>query len=241
MTNSGTWFCGEEFSFTNSSSNDKNIEYECSWNRFIVISHALFVALTVIILLFHRCNNESSTLRTKWTGHSSRWCLLLTLLVLSLASVAEGILSDISLNGKIDHIQLFLPSCLFFIAIIVSLIYYRICESSDRPSMCCILLIYWIACIVFNGASEAILFQQRVDSDAIRIWITLANIFILTCLSVLEMKVIFSMVRSTLYHGPIFMPPPSFLQCVYVCVCGLAWSLGWEVEMLRFELVFSRM
>ncbi|XP_072032683.1 ATP-binding cassette sub-family C member 9-like isoform X2 [Amphiura filiformis] len=192
------WFCGEDITFGNSSSNTTDIKIirdECTLNVIFVVIHLLFIGLAALILSYRRCNygkQKSVHLRRRWTGHSLRWILVIILLLLTLASIAEGILSDTLLNGKADQLQLYIPACCFFVAIIISSIYYQICEISLKPAMCLILFVYWMACIAFNAASQGILYKQRVDRDTARVWITFATIFILACLSTLEMVLILS-------------------------------------------------
>ena len=185
-----SWFCnGDAISNTsfylNASDCNLNTSHECLLNGIVLVTHVLFVCLTLIILLITRCHFKS-LYSTRWAGHSIRWLLSITLLLVTLVAIAEGILSDTLLNQSIDQPQLYLPACCFFVAIIVSLVYYQLCETRYRQSICWILLIHWSMCVVYQAISFSILLEIHVDLNTLRLWIILITILLLASLIVLE-------------------------------------------------------
>ena len=199
-----TWFCFE----TNSSSYVQSLEKrdECTSHFSTCLLHLIFVITAFTFLLLKRCwrfrrYNSQYILCIRWPGHICRWLVSFLLLICALASIAEGLLTE--MVRQVDckpQPQFYLPGCMLFIAVIVSLIYYQFAERWQSPRLNWLLLLYWLLCITFNVWQIILLLREDgvitegIDLysviDTAVLWIAVVQTVLFTVLLLLEFYVI---------------------------------------------------
>ena len=194
--NRWSWFCRES---NNSYGDDlESVEKgnECMVNFATFILHLIFVIIALVILLWRRwcCifyRDTNSQHLTRWPGHICRWIVTTLLLVCALASIAEGILTEmVRQDDGNPQLQFYLPGCMLFIAIIVSLIYYQFTERWQAPRMTWLLLMYWVFCIISNVWRITLLVRENVVFDAAVLWITVVQAVFFIILLGLELYLV---------------------------------------------------
>ncbi|XP_072177741.1 ATP-binding cassette sub-family C member 9-like [Diadema setosum] len=145
------WFCGE-----NSTVEKENfLDSTCKVNASIVISQVIFaVGFPLILVVLQCCTSYGSLPSSKYLfrlpGHSSRWVVTFLLLVVSLAALAEGILTNDTFLKNTLPMQpyLFVPGAVMTIAVITSLVFYHWLETWRVKHMVWPLLLYWVASLL---------------------------------------------------------------------------------------------
>ncbi|XP_041459434.1 ATP-binding cassette sub-family C member 9-like isoform X1 [Lytechinus variegatus] len=146
------WFCGinttlvQEADFINST---------CKVNGTIVASQFAFSIIFIITPIFLKCFTSYGKLPPspyvfRLPGHSLRWILTFVYIVLAIAMIGEGILTNNSyisyeLSGQ-PH--LYVPGIFTIVAVVSSLVYYHMMEKWRARSMIWFLLVYWMWSII---------------------------------------------------------------------------------------------
>ena len=197
------WFCPE----TNGSSYVQSLEKrdECTIHFNSCLLHIVFVITAFMVLLLKRCwrfrrHNSQYILCIRWPGHICRWLVSFLLSICALASIAEGLLTEmVRQEGGKPQPQFYLPGCMLFIAIIVSLTYYQFAERWQSPHLNWLLIPYWLLCITFNVWQIILLVREDGDItegidlysviDTAVLWITVVQTVLFIVLLLLEFYV----------------------------------------------------
>ncbi len=128
-----------------------------------------------------------------YPGHSIRWLISALLLVILLASIGEGVMTDETYKVLDQPTQphLYVHSVLSFIAVLVSLIYYHHMEVWQIPMMSPLLFLYWLTSLgddIFRLLSLE--YQNLVDVNIVPFDLTIIKIIIYFFLLVVELNVI---------------------------------------------------
>ncbi|XP_072031468.1 ATP-binding cassette sub-family C member 9-like [Amphiura filiformis] len=192
--NRWSWFC-HETNISSEAGDDGAYMTECTVNFAAFLLHLLFVIIACLVLIWRRwcCVFRDVTLPylIKWPGHNTRWILSFLLVVLAIASLGEGILTEMARKEPSPQLQFYLPACLLLIATIVSVLYYQLTENWKSPGLLWLLLAYWFFCIIINIMRITHLFQENVAGiDAAILWITVLLLVSYVLLLVLELNLV---------------------------------------------------
>ena len=148
------WFCGLNSSDIDNSGGF-NLENghgnTCFVDALDIIPHLGFLVLATAVLVLGCCTRYRSRRRSEYLirfpGHSLRWCLSITLLIILLASLAEGILTDETYIQGLGSTQphLYLPSIFTLAGVVISLVYHQHMEAWQAGGMSFLLLVYYAA------------------------------------------------------------------------------------------------
>ena len=202
------WFCGINSSYTEESLDwyDDVHNNTCLVDGVVTIPHAIFLILSSLILLVIGCCTGYRRVHTKYLlvypGHSIRWLVSVLLLVLILASIGEGIMTDETYQVLHQPTQphLYIHSITAFVAVIVSLVLYHHSELWKLPSMSLLLFVYWVCSLgveIFRLLSLE--YQEQMDVHIIIFDLTIIKIAIYVTLVLLEANVIRAEVNSHIY------------------------------------------
>ena len=148
------WLCGLNstdldssggFNFVNGHDNT------CFVDALNFIPHLGFILLSVIVLLVGCClcfgKGRSSEYHLRFPCHSIKWPVSILLLILIVASLAEGILTDETYIQTLGASQphLYAPSICALAAVIMSLVYCLQMEVWHVGGMAFLLLFYYAA------------------------------------------------------------------------------------------------
>ncbi len=192
------WFCGINSSYTEESLHYDNVRNNtCLVNGVASISHGIFLILFSLILLVVGCCTGYRKVHTKhllvYPGHSIRWLISALLLVILLASIGGGVMTDETYQVLDQPTQphLYVHSVLSFVAVLVSLIYYHHMEVWQIPMMSPLLLLYWFSSLghdIFRLLSLE--YQNQVDVNIVLFDLTIIKILIYFFLLAVELNVI---------------------------------------------------
>ena len=196
-----SWFCGRTNSSLSYHMTTDTKKFECVINADTVLLHLLFIITAFLILLLSRCccvnYRKPSQLTPRWPGHIYRWIMAISLLLCALASIAEGILTEMARNeGGNPQLQFYLPGCMLVIAIAASLMYYQFAERWQAPRMNWLLLMYWLFCIIMNVWRICILIgEHKLPGgpgvlDTAVFWITVVKTAFFALLLMLELYLV---------------------------------------------------
>ncbi|XP_071784198.1 ATP-binding cassette sub-family C member 9-like isoform X1 [Asterias amurensis] len=193
------WFCGINSSYTNESLDwyDNVRNNTCLVNGVGSISHGIFLILFSLILLVVGCCTKYRQVNTKhllvYPGHSIRWLISALLLVIILASIGEGVMTDETYQVLNQPTQphLYVHSVLSFIAVLVSLIYYHHMELWQIPIMSLLMFLFWICSLASDVIRILSLeFQEQSDVHILIFDITIIKIAMYVVLILVEANVI---------------------------------------------------
>lgn len=114
--------------------------------------HLIFAAFTIFSLVLMTCyyrtkNIKHSAYTRRFPLHVLRWILCIPLFLVLLASITEGVLSDMKLAEGTSTPNLYLPAVLAFVAGIMAMVFYHYMEIWHQVSMVGILFLYWICAL----------------------------------------------------------------------------------------------
>ena len=148
------WLCGLNSTDLDSSGGFNLVnghDNTCFVNALDFIPHLGFILLSTIVLLLGCCTCLNKVQRSKYLirfpGHSATWVVSILLLLLLLASLAEGILTNETYiqSWGITQPHLYAPSVCALVSVIVSLVYYHQMEVWQVGGMAFLLLFYYAA------------------------------------------------------------------------------------------------
>uniref|UniRef100_A0A8C1QHQ1 ATP-binding cassette, sub-family C (CFTR/MRP), member 9 n=1 Tax=Cyprinus carpio TaxID=7962 RepID=A0A8C1QHQ1_CYPCA len=144
-------FCGNDRG-SNAYSVDKGVlDNGCFVDALNLVPHVFLLFITFPIL-FIGWGSQSSKVQihhNTWLhfpGHSLRWILTFTLLFVHVCEIAEGIVSNTWVSS--NHLHLFMPALMGFIAATTSVVYYHNIETANFPKLLLALFIYWILAFI---------------------------------------------------------------------------------------------
>ncbi|XP_022081586.1 ATP-binding cassette sub-family C member 9-like [Acanthaster planci] len=194
------WLCGVNSSYI-TESQDRWYEdirnNTCKVDGLVTIPHAAFLLLSSVVLLVLGCCTSYRRIHTKYLliypGHSLRWLISVLLLVVILASIGEGIMTDETYRAWSQPTQphLYIHSIVAFVAVVMSLVYYQHMELWQVPTMSILLLVYW----VFTLCNEVLRilsleYQGHIDVNVVIFDLTIIKLAIYLVLILVELNVI---------------------------------------------------
>uniref|UniRef100_A0A3B3E1M0 ATP-binding cassette, sub-family C (CFTR/MRP), member 9 n=1 Tax=Oryzias melastigma TaxID=30732 RepID=A0A3B3E1M0_ORYME len=141
-------FCGNDKNISAYSVEKGVLNNGCFVDALNLVPHVFLLFITFPIL-FIGWGSQSSKVQihhNTWLhfpGHNMRWILTFLLLFVHVCEFAEGIVSN-----NTDHLHLFMPAFMGFIAATTSVVYYHNIETSNFPKLLLVLFIYWVLAFI---------------------------------------------------------------------------------------------
>ncbi|TNN46217.1 ATP-binding cassette sub-family C member 9 [Liparis tanakae] len=136
-----------------------------------------------------------------------RWILTFSLLFVHVCEFAEGIVSN-KMMGT-NHLHLFIPAFMGFIAATTSVVYYHNIETSNFPKLLLVLFVYWVLAFVTKSIKLWKFAEYNVGPQHLRFCITALLVVLYGLLMAVEINVIRKYV---FYANPQKVKPPEDLQ-----------------------------
>ncbi|KAG9342260.1 hypothetical protein JZ751_016762 [Albula glossodonta] len=186
----------------------------CFVDALNLVPHVFLLFITFPIL-FIGWGSQSSKVQihhNTWLhfpGHNLRWILTFTLLFVHVCEIAEGIVS----NGhmKSNHLHLFMPAFMGFIAATTSVVYYHNIETSNFPKLLLALFIYWILAFITKTIKLVKYAENSVGIQHLRFCITALLVILYGLLMAVEINVI-RVRKYVFFANPQKVKPPEDLQ-----------------------------
>uniref|UniRef100_A0A8C9TYY6 ATP-binding cassette, sub-family C (CFTR/MRP), member 9 n=1 Tax=Scleropages formosus TaxID=113540 RepID=A0A8C9TYY6_SCLFO len=201
--------------------NDRNDSYSvedgvlnngCFVDALNLVPHVFLLFITFPIL-FIGWGSQSSKVQihhNTWLhfpGHNMRWILTFSLLFVHVCEIAEGIVS----NGWTNHLHLFMPAFMGFIAATTSVIYYHNIETSNFPKLLLALFIYWVLAFITKSIKLWKYAEYKVGIQHLRFCITALLVILYGLLMAVEINVI-RVRKYVFFTNPQKVKPPEDLQ-----------------------------
>ncbi|XP_036376338.1 ATP-binding cassette sub-family C member 9 isoform X5 [Megalops cyprinoides] len=186
----------------------------CFVDALNLVPHVFLLFITFPIL-FIGWGSQSSKVQihhNTWLhfpGHNLRWILTFTLLFVHVCEIAEGIVS----NGhmKTNHLHLFMPALMGFIAATTSVVYYHNIETSNFPKLLLALFIYWVLAFITKTIKLVKYAEFKVGIQHLRFCITALLVVLYGLLMAVEINVI-RVRKYVFFANPQKVKPPEDLQ-----------------------------
>ncbi|XP_076862797.1 ATP-binding cassette sub-family C member 9 isoform X5 [Brachyhypopomus gauderio] len=206
-------FCGNDVN--NSYSVEKGVlSNGCFVDALNLVPHVFLLFITFPIL-FIGWGSQSSKVQihhNTWLhfpGHNMRWVLTFTLLFVHVCEIAEGIVSNMEM--KSNHLHLFLPAFMGFIAATTSVVYYHNIETANFPKLLLALFIYWVLAFITKIIKLWKFADEGMGMEHLRFCITALLVVLYGLLMAVEINVI--RVRKYVFFAtPQRVKPPEDLQ-----------------------------
>uniref|UniRef100_A0AAR2KZ46 ATP-binding cassette, sub-family C (CFTR/MRP), member 9 n=1 Tax=Pygocentrus nattereri TaxID=42514 RepID=A0AAR2KZ46_PYGNA len=206
-------FCGNDVN--NSYSVEKGVlNNGCFVDALNLVPHVFLLFITFPIL-FIGWGSQSSKVQihhNTWLhfpGHNLRWILTFTLLFVHVCEIAEGIVSNTWM--KSNHLHLFLPAFMGFIAATTSVVYYHNIETANFPKLLLALFIYWVLAFITKIIKLWKFAEVGLGVEHLRFCITALLVVLYGLLMAVEVNVI--IVRKYVFFAnPQRVKPPEDLQ-----------------------------
>ncbi|XP_062850775.1 ATP-binding cassette sub-family C member 9 isoform X2 [Trichomycterus rosablanca] len=206
-------FCGNDLN--NSYSVDKGVlNNGCFVDALNLVPHVFLLFITFPIL-FIGWGSQSSKVQihhNTWLhfpGHNMRWILTFILLFVHVCEIAEGIVSNTEM--KSNHLHLFLPAFMGFIAATTSVVYYHNIETANFPKLLLALFIYWVLAFITKIIKLWKFAEEGVGVDHLRFCITALLVVLYGLLMAVEINVI-RVRKYVFFTNPQRVKPPEDLQ-----------------------------
>uniref|UniRef100_A0A671Q4K5 ATP-binding cassette sub-family C member 9-like n=1 Tax=Sinocyclocheilus anshuiensis TaxID=1608454 RepID=A0A671Q4K5_9TELE len=205
-------FCGNDRG-SNAYSVDKGVlDNGCFVDALNLVPHVFLLFITFPIL-FIGWGSQSSKVQihhNTWLhfpGHNLRWILTFTLLFVHVCEIAEGIVS----NTWSNHLHLFLPALMGFIAATTSVVYYHNIETANFPKLLLALFIYWILAFITKMIKLWKFAEASLGVQYLRFCITALLVVLYGLLMAVEINVI-RVRKYVFFANPQRVKPPEDLQ-----------------------------
>ncbi|KAJ0057062.1 hypothetical protein NL108_000909, partial [Boleophthalmus pectinirostris] len=142
-------------------------------------------------------------------GHNMRWILTFSLLLVHVCEFAEGIVSNKMMVT--DHLHLFMPAFMGFIAATTSVVYYHNIETSNFPKLLLVLFIYWVLAFITKTIKLWKFAAFDVGPEYLRFCITALLVVLYGLLMAVEVNVI-RVRKYVFFANPQKVKPPEDLQ-----------------------------
>uniref|UniRef100_A0A7N8XZ56 ATP-binding cassette, sub-family C (CFTR/MRP), member 9 n=1 Tax=Mastacembelus armatus TaxID=205130 RepID=A0A7N8XZ56_9TELE len=215
-------FCGSNKCISNESISNKCVNaYSvdegvlnngCFVDALNLVPHVFLLFITFPIL-FIGWGSQSSKVQihhNTWLhfpGHNLRWILTFSLLFVHVCEFAEGIVS----NQNMDHLHLYMPAFMGFIAATTSVVYYHNIETSNFPKLLLVLFIYWVLAFITKSIKLWKYAEYNVGPQYLRFCITALLVILYALLMAVEMNVI-RVRKYVFFTNPPKVKPPEDLQ-----------------------------
>uniref|UniRef100_A0A8C6Q3Q0 ATP-binding cassette, sub-family C (CFTR/MRP), member 9 n=1 Tax=Nothobranchius furzeri TaxID=105023 RepID=A0A8C6Q3Q0_NOTFU len=168
------------------------------------------------IILLNKCwGSQSSKVQihhNTWLhfpGHNMRWILTFLLLFVHVCEFAEGIVSSKVMGN--NHLHLFMPAFMGFIAATTSVVYYHNIETSNFPKLLLVLFIYWVLAFITKSIKLWKFAEFSVGPQHLRFCITALLVVLYGLLMAVEINVI-RVRKYVFFTSPQKVKPPEDLQ-----------------------------
>uniref|UniRef100_A0A8C2ZIU4 ATP-binding cassette, sub-family C (CFTR/MRP), member 9 n=1 Tax=Cyclopterus lumpus TaxID=8103 RepID=A0A8C2ZIU4_CYCLU len=207
-------FCGDDQSFNSYSVKGGVLNNGCFVDALNLVPHVFLLFITFPIL-FIGWGSQSSKVQihhNTWLhfpGHNMRWILTFSLLFVHVCEFAEGIVSN-KMMGT-NHLHLFMPAFMGFIAATTSVVYYHNIETSNFPKLLLVLFVYWVLAFVTKSIKLWKFAAYNVGPQHLRFCITALLVVLYGLLMGVEVNVI-RVRKYVFFANPQKVKPPEDLQ-----------------------------
>uniref|UniRef100_A0A8K9XWT5 ATP-binding cassette, sub-family C (CFTR/MRP), member 9 n=1 Tax=Oncorhynchus mykiss TaxID=8022 RepID=A0A8K9XWT5_ONCMY len=215
----GLSFCGNNVTKNAYSVDTGMLNNGCFVDALNLVPHVFLLFITFPIL-FIGWGSQSSKVQihhNTWLhfpGHNLRWILTFTLLFVHVCEIAEGIVSNNFLpcfSMDTNHLHLFMPAFMGFIAATTSVVYYHNIETSNFPKLLLALFIYWVLAFITKSIKLWKFAEYGVGVLHLRFCITALLVVLYGLLMAVEINVI-RVRRYVFFANPQKVKPPEDLQ-----------------------------
>ncbi|KAJ8366613.1 hypothetical protein AAFF_G00348470 [Aldrovandia affinis] len=206
-------FCGNDSS-NSYSVEDGVLNNGCFVDALNLVPHVFLLFITFPIL-FIGWGSQSSKVQihhNTWLhfpGHNLRWILTFALLFVHVCEIAEGIVSNGHMTS--NHLHLFMPAFMGFIAATTSVVYYHNIETSNFPKLLLALFIYWVLAFITKTIKLEKYAENSVGIQHLRFCITALLVLLYGMLMAVEVNVI-RVRKYVFFANPQKVKPPEDLQ-----------------------------
>ncbi|KAI3366567.1 hypothetical protein L3Q82_000489 [Scortum barcoo] len=207
-------FCGNDEGI-NAYSVDKGVlNNGCFVDALNLVPHVFLLFITFPIL-FIGWGSQSSKVQihhNTWLhfpGHNLRWILTFSLLFVHVCEFAEGIVSNKMMET--NHLHLFMPAFMGFVAATTSVVYYHNIETSNFPKLLLVLFIYWVLAFITKSIKLWKFAEHDVGPRHLRFCITALLVILYGLLMAVEINVI-RVRKYVFFANPQKVKPPEDLQ-----------------------------
>uniref|UniRef100_A0A8C9ZX93 ATP-binding cassette, sub-family C (CFTR/MRP), member 9 n=1 Tax=Sander lucioperca TaxID=283035 RepID=A0A8C9ZX93_SANLU len=207
-------FCGSDNGSNSYSVNEGVLNNGCFVDALNLVPHVFLLFITFPIL-FIGWGSQSSKVQihhNTWLhfpGHNMRWILTFSLLFVHVCEFAEGIVSNKGMQT--NHLHLFIPAFMGFIAATTSVVYYHNIETSNFPKLLLVLFIYWVLAFITKSIKLWKFAEYSVGPQHLRFCITALLVLLYGLLMAVEINVI-RVRKYVFFANPQKVKPPEDLQ-----------------------------
>ncbi|XP_074554048.1 ATP-binding cassette sub-family C member 9 isoform X2 [Halichoeres trimaculatus] len=207
-------FCGSENKTSAYNVGKGVLNNGCFVDALNLVPHVFLLFITFPIL-FIGWGSQSSKVQihhNTWLhfpGHNLRWILTFLLLFVHICEFAEGIVSNKEM--RTNHLHLFVPAFMGFIAATTSVVYYHNIETSNFPKLLLVLFIYWVLAFITKTIKLWKFVDNHVGLQHLRFCITAMLVILYGLLMAVEVNVI-RVRRYVFFANPQKVKPPEDLQ-----------------------------
>ncbi|KAF4114699.1 hypothetical protein G5714_004922 [Onychostoma macrolepis] len=207
-------FCGNDRGSNAYSVDDGVLDNGCFVDALNLVPHVFLLFITFPIL-FIGWGSQSSKVQihhNTWLhfpGHNLRWILTFTLLFVHVCEIAEGIVSNTQMES--NHLHLFMPALMGFIAATTSVVYYHNIETANFPKLLLALFIYWILAFITKMIKLWKFAEASLGVKHLRFCITALLVVLYGLLMAVEINVI-RVRKYVFFANPQRVKPPEDLQ-----------------------------
>uniref|UniRef100_A0A671XZH0 ATP-binding cassette, sub-family C (CFTR/MRP), member 9 n=1 Tax=Sparus aurata TaxID=8175 RepID=A0A671XZH0_SPAAU len=207
-------FCGNDDHFNSYNVTNGVLNNGCFVDALNLVPHVFLLFITFPIL-FIGWGSQSSKVQihhNTWLhfpGHNLRWILTFSLLFVHVCEFAEGIVSNKMMQT--NHLHLFMPAFMGFIAATTSVVYYHNIETSNFPKLLLVLFIYWVLAFVTKSIKLWKFAAYSVGPQHLRFCITALLVMLYGLLMAVEINVI-RVRKYVFFANPQKVKPPEDLQ-----------------------------
>ncbi|XP_013856526.1 ATP-binding cassette sub-family C member 9, partial [Austrofundulus limnaeus] len=186
-------FCGSNKNLTPYKIEGNVLNNGCFVDALNLVPHVFLLFITFPIL-FIGWGSQSSKVQihhNTWLhfpGHNMRWILTFLLLFVHVCEFAEGIVAS-EVMGY-NHLHLFMPAFMGFIAATTSVVYYHNIETSNFPKLLLVLFIYWVLAFITKSIKLWKFAEFTVGPRHLRFCITALLVILYGLLMAVEINVI---------------------------------------------------
>ncbi|XP_061570966.1 ATP-binding cassette sub-family C member 9 isoform X2 [Cololabis saira] len=210
----GLSFCGNNRNINAYSVENGVLNNGCFVDALNLVPHVFLLFITFPIL-FIGWGSQSSKVQihhNTWLhfpGHNMRWILTFLLLFVHVCEFAEGIVSNNVMDS--NHLHLFMPAFMGFIAATTSVVYYHNIETSNFPKLLLVLFIYWVLGFITKSIKLWKFAEFSVGPQHLRFCITALLVILYGLLMAVEINVI-RVRKYVFFANPQKVKPPEDLQ-----------------------------
>uniref|UniRef100_A0A673L261 ATP-binding cassette sub-family C member 9-like n=1 Tax=Sinocyclocheilus rhinocerous TaxID=307959 RepID=A0A673L261_9TELE len=207
-------FCGNDRGSIAYSVDNGVLDNGCFVDALNLVPHVFLLFITFPIL-FIGWGSQSSKVQihhNTWLhfpGHNLRWILTFTLLFVHVCEIAEGIVSNTWMES--NHLHLFMPALMGFIAATTSVVYYHNIETANFPKLLLALFIYWILAFITKMIKLWKFAEASLGVQYLRFCITALLVVLYGLLMAVEINVI-RVRKYVFFANPQRVKPPEDLQ-----------------------------